>query len=562
MDLPRKSTILRSAARPSSKPANSRISIDPRQFSDRAFQLSCQKHIIDFFQEHCPDTPITIKNLQTPNSKDYMLVLMTLIHKIDDYYELGGKIEDEVPMFFKLMGYPYAISKNSLLAVGAPSSWPSLLVGLSWLVDALNGSIILPRSIFSKSDQEITLEHMLKAYNLFLQGMDNSKDLNELRIILANRRMETYEKMKQIQEITECLKKQSEELKRNQENFLYFDNNAEMIRSFIVNTINVNKNNLAYIAKHEEEKSSRLNLIRELQNNLEEIRNYNKSLVEKVQNQSLSVDDVCRIVEEVENIESARVNVEKQIKGLRESFRQYELKLNSSLIESKEKFELIKDLLLSLPFGNEKLHVELNIQNLDKPEAEIVSPSNFLEDIRELSSKTVIQLNDNIGRCQKGITDLSLKNKETCLKIQELDDKIQEKYRDSKELNHIAKHNPETIGLVIDAKNKELRALEEEIKNNKSKCSELKALVKSSSEEAETRKKEFSNFEAKCAQNEKMMGDDLMEGFEYIDKLVARLRNCISASTAFLTNQYQQILECSQTMEAEYIRIGQMAEQE
>ena len=51
--------------------------------------------------------------------------------------KIVGKMEDEVPAFFKRMRYPFAISKSALFAVGSPHTWPGLLAALVWLTDLL-----------------------------------------------------------------------------------------------------------------------------------------------------------------------------------------------------------------------------------------------------------------------------------------------------------------------------------------------------------------------------------------------------------------------------------------
>lgn len=48
-----------------------------------------------------------------------------------------GKIEDDVPAFFKKIKYPFQISKTALVAVGSPHTWPTLLGALVWLAELL-----------------------------------------------------------------------------------------------------------------------------------------------------------------------------------------------------------------------------------------------------------------------------------------------------------------------------------------------------------------------------------------------------------------------------------------
>lgn len=49
-----------------------------------------------------------------------------------------GKIEDDVPVLYKRLRYPFGISKSALFAVGSPHTWPGLLAALTWLVELLN----------------------------------------------------------------------------------------------------------------------------------------------------------------------------------------------------------------------------------------------------------------------------------------------------------------------------------------------------------------------------------------------------------------------------------------
>lgn len=44
-------------------------------------------------------------------------------------------IVEEVPSVLKTLGYPFTVSKNHLLNVGSPHSWPILLGAISWLMD-------------------------------------------------------------------------------------------------------------------------------------------------------------------------------------------------------------------------------------------------------------------------------------------------------------------------------------------------------------------------------------------------------------------------------------------
>ena len=49
-----------------------------------------------------------------------------------------GKLEDDVPAFYKRLKYPFQISKSSLFAVGSPHTWPGLLASLVWVTELLS----------------------------------------------------------------------------------------------------------------------------------------------------------------------------------------------------------------------------------------------------------------------------------------------------------------------------------------------------------------------------------------------------------------------------------------
>ena len=58
------------------------------------------------------------------------------MERIDPEFVISGmNIVEEVPSTLRMLGYPFNVSKNHLLNVGSPHSWPILLGALSWLTD-------------------------------------------------------------------------------------------------------------------------------------------------------------------------------------------------------------------------------------------------------------------------------------------------------------------------------------------------------------------------------------------------------------------------------------------
>ena len=64
-----------------------------------------------------------------------------LMKKIDPNFNSSPKrkFEDEVVTAFKVVGYPFNISKTALVAAGSPHTWPTLLLAISWLIEVLEG---------------------------------------------------------------------------------------------------------------------------------------------------------------------------------------------------------------------------------------------------------------------------------------------------------------------------------------------------------------------------------------------------------------------------------------
>lgn len=55
---------------------------------------------------------------------------------IDESLPVDGlNLVEEVPSVLRMLGYPFTVSKNHLLNVGSPHSWPVLLGAITWLID-------------------------------------------------------------------------------------------------------------------------------------------------------------------------------------------------------------------------------------------------------------------------------------------------------------------------------------------------------------------------------------------------------------------------------------------
>jgi kinetochore protein NDC80 len=150
---------------------------DPRPLNDKNFFNSCIRTIITYASIHAYPYPLSPKILTSPTGKDFTQLAFWLFQRFDPTLKTFGKVEDEVPLFFKRLNYPFQISKSALFAVGSPHSWPSVLAALSWLVELLNYDDRAEDAAAQQFDEKQRSERQFfayasTAYRYFLAGDD------------------------------------------------------------------------------------------------------------------------------------------------------------------------------------------------------------------------------------------------------------------------------------------------------------------------------------------------------------------------------------------------------
>eukprot|EP00923_Selenidium_pygospionis_P038354 GHVN01066938.1.p1 GENE.GHVN01066938.1~~GHVN01066938.1.p1 ORF type:complete len:743 (+),score=118.01 GHVN01066938.1:5346-7574(+) len=96
------------------------------------------KNVVRYLTNHNYPSPVTAKSLSSPTRAAYLDILMFLIARVDPLVpSTFTKVEEDVPRFFKDMGYPERINKTSMIAPGAPNTWPQHVAAMSWLCDIL-----------------------------------------------------------------------------------------------------------------------------------------------------------------------------------------------------------------------------------------------------------------------------------------------------------------------------------------------------------------------------------------------------------------------------------------
>mmetsp|Transcript_8232 Transcript_8232/g.21052 ORF Transcript_8232/g.21052 Transcript_8232/m.21052 type:complete len:594 (+) Transcript_8232:52-1833(+) len=180
---------------------------DPRPVESKKYFHESIKRVIAYLTEHAYDRTISLKMLTTPTTKDFQFVLEFLLRGIDSNYSLDqtkAKFEDEVIGVFKALGYPFEIRKQALYTVGSPHSWPALVATLTWLIDLLEYSEeVLARKEEDCFDADLTFkiffEYLSKAYQTFLDGDDDSPELDdELSMVFESRNGQVKSEIEQL----------------------------------------------------------------------------------------------------------------------------------------------------------------------------------------------------------------------------------------------------------------------------------------------------------------------------------------------------------------------------
>ena len=149
--------------------------VDPRPLSDNAYINSCIRQLISFLSSHGYDSSLSPKTLASPTAKEFASLALFLFRQADENFKFGSKTEDDVPMIFRQLRYPFQISKSALYAVGSQHTWPSLLTALTWLVQMYVYEEEAQQCQAKKAIPEPAVaffEYVSCAYEHFLSGDD------------------------------------------------------------------------------------------------------------------------------------------------------------------------------------------------------------------------------------------------------------------------------------------------------------------------------------------------------------------------------------------------------
>jgi len=326
----RVSSVMKSGRRRSHAPGDNRQSLipnntqaiaDPRPISNKAYQNECIQDLLAFLVKIGYDHPISQKSLTRPSGKDFTNIVTFMLRRVDPNFQDGTlKIEDEIAMNFKAMGYPFAVSKTALVAAGSPHTWPTLLAALTWLMKRLqcmeqlvqdeeksqNGNFESVEDLETKTDQ-FFFSYLGASYMAFLKGDEKLRE--ELEMGLADRLecddnilMQEIERMTdQNAAIVEKMNTLSMGDKDLEDLLTKRDNYATDLEQFhdLINQMD------QHVTKLKQKKNDQSEELEETTIKLASIESKVKMLQENINNQELSLEDIQKMKNERKGVEEA-----------------------------------------------------------------------------------------------------------------------------------------------------------------------------------------------------------------------------------------------------------------
>ncbi|KAH8582857.1 coiled coil [Cryptosporidium sp. chipmunk genotype I] len=111
------------------------------------------KTILTFLSKRGYPNQINPKTLNNPTRALYLEVLQFIISQYDSRIKIS-KPDDEIPRFFKDIGYPITINKTTIIAPGAPNTWPQHIAAMAWLCELLDyEQAVFPHLNYSKDGE-------------------------------------------------------------------------------------------------------------------------------------------------------------------------------------------------------------------------------------------------------------------------------------------------------------------------------------------------------------------------------------------------------------------------
>ncbi|CAK9318086.1 unnamed protein product [Citrullus colocynthis] len=209
----RDSDVSFASSRPSSigmsRPAAASIDM----YKERAVQISAVNTINSSLKDLFSHSfNVTFKPFSPPSLKDLTETINLLLQCLD---YTPTKLEDDLPIVLKSLGYPFKINKNILKNPPAPHQWYQILALLHWLVQVAVYNYNLANdsdSLILSNDVNI---YVLNSYVQYIRGDDDSVEALDQEFMerLKKARDDALESLKVMEEEVKELEAKAEALR-------------------------------------------------------------------------------------------------------------------------------------------------------------------------------------------------------------------------------------------------------------------------------------------------------------------------------------------------------------
>ncbi|XP_062521441.1 kinetochore protein NDC80 homolog [Corticium candelabrum] len=309
------------SGRPSSVSAKGGAAMkDHRPLLDKGYQSQLIKKLKDFLTKTNYPYPVTHKQLQSPSSREFVSMFQYVYSFIDSSCKLTAKFDEEIPLLLKQIGYPFGISKKSLLSVGSTFTWPHLLGVFSFLIDVIGISCACDESLFSDANDfgchdddddwtpkelEAELRKVSGKYCKYLNGTLDLEDVDaEVDVEIDQEYKQGEEDVRNIQKEIEHLETEYE--MAQQEEFLVEDyqqkytalsEDRDKFREFIVKSTD-------RIKFYEKKLDEQLEVVHVKELEIAAIKLHCEEQEEIVANQSMDINELNSLKQETNKLEA------------------------------------------------------------------------------------------------------------------------------------------------------------------------------------------------------------------------------------------------------------------
>eukprot|EP01080_Neovahlkampfia_damariscottae_P003119 gene3119-5289_t len=502
--------------------------VDQRNLAQKEFISKAVKDILVYVQPNY-DLEINQKILRNPMTKDFVHLLEHLIHKLDKSFKTiqipstksKGKMSasqfdyEVVISIFEFFGYPFPLSKRNLTSIGAPHAWPSLLAALHWLVE-------LNKYKDSTNDQRSCLDrdeeanqffiYLSKSYQSYLHCESSDYVLmeDEIRKLFSEKDKEIISQIEKYLSLISELQKECDDYKESplislEKNKKLHETDIEKLKQLII----VKSNNRENLESKNESLDKELNQIRNI---ISKFKFERDILKKQIDQQEITPDEVKRMYNELNYLETTQLNLTKQYQELKE-----------------HDWNLEKD----LRSANEE--IQKTVQMFNKKATRLPQHLNVLVDSQDMKLKNI---DSNLRTFQQENTSKLHHEQEINLKLKNESDKLEwekESLIDStnqlsskiKKFEENFKKEKEQWRSELQQTSFQLESLEQE--NQSLKLLEQQDVdLKMSFRHMESLTNDLDKLQMKISNEEKLMSDLLYKTLELMTEHKAKNQNTLS----------------------------------